>query len=456
MEWLPWGGAAFARARAERKPVLLSIVAPWSAGCAEMDRVSYNDAATAAFINEHVIAVRVDADHRPDLADRYDLGGLPTTAFLTADGQLLGGGTFVLPERLRAAVSKVAAAGGALSPAGQAAAQTPDARLPVDDAALLDLIFAAFDEEHGGFGTAPKFPLVAPVRLALDLYAEQQIPEMRHRAVRTLDAMGWGALYDEEHGGFFRCAERADWSAPQREKLLATNAALLDLYLHAGTVLGDERWFARAVDLVGFIHRALASPAGGWRTCEGGDGTRIFCDANALAVSAMLRAAALFQDDALGRRALDGLERVLLASYKPGDGVGHSADGARGLLGDQVAMAAANLDAWESTGNVVYRMMAEELMHYALRTMWDQPSGGFFARVADDTEPSGCASKPFLLNCEAAVVLHRAGQAAPASPFAARAVDALDAIGARAAEFGPLAAAYLIARRALGSSNRQP
>ena len=170
----------------------------------------------------------------------------------------------------------------------------------------------------------------------------------------------------------------------------------------------------------------------------------------------MLRAAAIFQDDALGRRALDGLERVLLASYKPGGGVGHSADGARGLLGDQVGMAAANLDAWESTGNIVYRMMAEELMHYALRTMWDEHAGGFFSRISDETEPPGCASKPFLLNCEAALVLHRVGRAVPRSPFAAHAVATLDAIGPRAAEFGPLAAAYLIARRAVANPDRQP
>ncbi|MEX2661680.1 MAG: DUF255 domain-containing protein, partial [Vicinamibacterales bacterium] len=105
--WLPWGAPAFARARREGKPILLSITAPWSIGCREMDRVSYGDPSVAAAIAARVVAVRVDADHRPDIADRYDFGGLPTTAFLSADGQVLGGGTFVPPERLREALERV-------------------------------------------------------------------------------------------------------------------------------------------------------------------------------------------------------------------------------------------------------------------------------------------------------------------------------------------------------------
>ena len=457
MKWRPWGTDAFARARAERKPILLSIVAPWSIGCGEMDRVSFGDATTAALINDRVVAIRVDADFRPDIADRYDLGGLPTTAILASDGTLLGGGTFVRPERLQAALLKAIAAGQVRIPSGDVRVDCRSAVAPAgtdtgsgaDDPALTELIFSSFDETNGGFGDAPKFPLTAPVRLALDLYAEHQSAGMRDRAVRTLDAMGWGPLYDEEHGGFYRCAGAADWTAPHREKLLATNAALLDLYLHAGVVLGDERWFARAVDLVQYINVALAASNGAWRASEDAEPGRQFSDGNALAASAMLRAAGIFQDDALGKRALDALERVLLASYKPGHGVAHSAAGVRGLLADQVAMAAANLDAWESTGNVVYRMMAEELMHYALRTMWDGSGGGFFDRVDNPEEPPQPPLKPFVLNCEAAIVLRRIADAVGDRTFAARAVEALDATRGRAAAFGPLAAASVVARRAV-------
>lgn len=449
VDWLPWSGDAFRRARAERKPILLSIVASWARGCHEMDRVCYCEPAIAAQIRESLIAIRVDADDRPDIADRYDLGGLPTTAFLTEHGELLGGGTFVPPERLRAAIERVVSrADEPLS----ASRPLHEGTRNVDDEALLEMVMDSYDEAHGGFGAAPKFPLTAPVRLAIDLYAESHQPAMLEQAVRTLDVMGWGPLYDAESGGFFRCASSGDWTSPEPEKLLQTNISLLDLYLHAGERLGHERWFTRAADVVQYINRDLGGANNGWRVAESASPTRKFTDGNAVAVSAMLRAAAAFNDDGIGRYAVDALERVLLASYKPGHGVGHSAHGVRGLLIDQVAMAAANLDTWEATGNVVYRMMAEELMHYALRMMWDGAEGGFFDRADESRadEPSSGTLKPLALNCEAAVVLARIAQATDDQLFARRAGDTLAAMRERAAESGALAAHYLLARRAVG------
>jgi hypothetical protein len=449
--WLPWGAPAFERARREGKPILLSITAPWSIGCREMDRVSYGEPSVAAAIAARVVAVRVDADHRPDLADRYDFGGLPTTAFLSADGHLLGGGTFVPPERLREALERVACTPPDLKPPDPA---PPDLQVgPTSDADLIAMVFDTFDEAHAGFGGTPKFPHAAPVRLALDLHAESGDPVMLERAARTLDAMGWGGLYDETGGGFFRCAARADWSGAQGEKLLPDNAALLDLYVHAGTVAGHERWFARAVDVVRFIEGKLIAANGAWRLTECAGPGRQFTDSNAMTASAMLHAARVFDDEALGTRALDALERVLLSSYKPGQGVAHSAAGVRGLLTDHVTMAAANLDAWESTGNIVYRMMAEELMHFAIRTMGDEAAGGFFDRAGGDEDGDrGLLSvrmKPFVLNCEAARVLRRLAEAVNDPDFARHSAAALEAVGGRAGSQGPLAAHYVIARRAV-------
>src|SRR3990170_2032456 len=107
IEWLPWRPDAFARARAERKPVLLSIVTTWSRGCDEMDRTSYADPVVAGLIMERFVPVRVDADRRPDISSRYTLGGWPTTAFLTAEGEILGGGTFVAADRLPSVLHRV-------------------------------------------------------------------------------------------------------------------------------------------------------------------------------------------------------------------------------------------------------------------------------------------------------------------------------------------------------------
>ena len=170
---------AFARARDEAKPVLLSIVTPWSEACAEMDRTTYADPGIAAAIADDFVPVRVDADRRPDIAERYGLDVWPTTAFLTADGAMITGGLFMPADRMLAALAQVRDAFVARRDelldsrehwrAAEPAPPHPDSSAPLSDAELETLVFESFDEEHGGFGGAPKFPLTAPLALALEL-----------------------------------------------------------------------------------------------------------------------------------------------------------------------------------------------------------------------------------------------------------------------------------------------
>lgn len=473
VRWLPWTRVPFDRAQDEGKVILLSIVTAWSRACREMDEQCYADRSIADEINRWFVPVRVDADRRPDIADRYDLGGLPTTAFLTTDGEVLGGGTFVPPDRLREALTRLrnappVASGSKTSdqdplgvgsqPPRKASADRHSLgdggwELGVDSLqGLIDIVFGTFDQAHAGFGDAPKFPLAAPVRLALELFRESQSEAMADCATRTLDAMGWNGLYDDAEGGFFRCSARADWQGAQPEKLLVTNAVLLDLYLEAGVTMGSERWLARAADVLEYVQSRLASvPGEGWRASEESDGAR-FSDANALMVSSALHASRVFEDSSLRELALQSIESVLLSSYRPGQGVAHCGGGVRGLLTDQVAMANAQLDAWDLTGDVVYQMMAQELAHYAIRTLWDADQGGFFDRASSEDGDLGLLVrplKPFVLNCEAAEVLHRLSRAVEDPELGRRASSTLDAIRLRAAQQGPLGAHYVLARRSL-------
>ena len=110
VRWQPWSSDAFARARDEDRPVLLSIATTWCESCLEMDRTTYADPQVAAIVNDAFVPIRVDADHRPDISDRYTLGGWPTTAFLTADGDVIGGGTFVARDRMASILDRVAEA----------------------------------------------------------------------------------------------------------------------------------------------------------------------------------------------------------------------------------------------------------------------------------------------------------------------------------------------------------
>jgi uncharacterized protein len=499
VDWQPWSAAAFARARAEHKAVLLSIHASWCHWCHEMDRTSYADPDIVAFINESFVAVQVDADERPDVSERYSLGGWPTTAFLTADGDILTGGTFVPVERMHDVLSRVAEQFRTRHPeldrsgtpgldrsgregadrSGRAGLHAPPAvygppaiYAPPTPTALRDSVFASFDPAHGGFGVEPKFPLAAPIELALQLWEATHDERWRTIATRTLDAMGWGALYDEPDGGFFRYATTRDWQLPHCEKLLEVNAALLRVYLHGGRVLDAPRFTDRAADTLRYVQNTLADPVdGGWHASQEADpdyyalaseqrrtraaprvSNRLYADANAAMISAAIDAMRTFEDDGLGAFAQRSLERVLMACYKPGSGVAHRFDAqprVRGLLADQIATATACLDVFELGGNIVYEMMAEELAHFVIRVMWDDATGGFFDRsIADPDEDVGLLRerlKPFATNCDAARMLTRLASSSGNHEFESFAERTLAAMVPYALEQGPLAAHYLLA-----------
>jgi uncharacterized protein len=483
--WQPWGSAAFARARAERKPVLLSISATWCDSCHEMDRTSYADPFIATVINERFVPIRVDADDRPDISERYNLGGWPTTAFLTPEGQILAGGTFVPVERMPGVLTQVAEAFVLRSDGLDESNDTEDHKAavetradPVSEADLTARVFATFDELHGGFGVEPKFPLIAPLQLALDLWAGTQDAASETILIATLDAMGWSGLYDDVDGGFFRYATTREWQLPHSEKLLDVNAGLTRIYLGAGAALQMARFTERGADTLRYIQTWLADPVdGGWRGSQQADERyyaaasvearrgvpapavtgSLYADSNAAMVSTALHAAQVFNDDGLREFAVKSLERMLVTCYKPGAGVAHHFDGqarVRGLLADQFAMAAACLDVFDTTENVVYEMMAEELGHYAVRVMWDEDRGGFFDRAQNDADadpPIGLMNrplKPFATNCDASRTLRRLAAASGDHEFTRIAERTMAAMAPFAADQGPLAAHYVLAMRA--------
>ncbi len=478
VRWLPWGVDAFARAREEDRPVLLSITAVWCEACQEMYRTSYADPLVAAVINDHFVPVRVDADRRPDISERYTLGAWPTTAFLTADGDVIGGGTFIEHARMPSVLERVAEAFTARRAELTAASAIAKPSSPPASAPHSDLsahVFGTFDHEHGGFGSEPKFPLTSPLDLALARHHADGDQAMAGIVEATLDAMGWGGqLYDDVDGGFYRCALRRDWQEPRYEKLLDVNASLLRTYVDASAALRIARYAERAADILRYVQTWLADPVdGGWSGSQAADrgyytaafearrarvapsvDRVLYVSANARMISAALHAAEVLDDTPLGEFALKSLERLAVACYRPGEGIAHCLDvtpSIRGLLDDQVAMAGALLDAHEATGNIVYEMMAQELAHFAIRVMWDDESGGFFDRaVAEQGELVGRMRervKPFAANCEAARVLKRLATAKGDHDFGARAAATLEAVELSAWQQGPLAADYLLALR---------
>ena len=471
--WLPWSAVSFARARTERKPVLLSIAPTWCRNCVEMDRSSFADPDVVGRVGLRYVPIRVDADRRPDICERYSLGGWPTTAFLTPAGGLLGGGTYVEHQRLADVLERVADAyhKGGHATVGDTPPR-PRAALPPALTAeqLIEQIDGCYDPAHGGFGGAPKFPHVAPVHLALARYRQQQSEALRDIAIRTLDAMGWGPLHDDRDGGFFRYSRNGDWTSPEHEKLLDVNAALLDLYVDAFETLELSRYGERAEDVLRYVQTWLADPVdGGWAGSQRADpdyysspprgagpvappiDRTLYTSWNAAMASAALKAGRVFGDAGLSEFAIRSLERIAELSYEPSAGMAHYHDGApqvRGLLGDQIEMADAQLDAFEATGNVTYRMFAEELVLHTMRTLWDEPEGGFFDRAPDPESDVGLLQdrlKPFVANCIAARLLYRTARLCGREALAGAAGRALAAVRHEAADAGPLAAELVLA-----------
>ena len=341
--------------------------------------------------------------------------------------------------------------------------------------ALVASVFQSYDPRYGGFGTAPKFPLTAPLHLALELHRSSGDAGMCAIVECSLDAMITRGLYDAVDGGFFRYATMRDWQQPHQEKLLDVNAAMLRLFVDAETALKAARYRDVARGVIRYVQTSLADMHdGGWAGSQAASESYYACPTqearraaeappvdrtiytgwNAAMISAALHAAAATEDTELGEFAIRSLERVVLACYQPGAGVAHYFDGqprVRGLLDDQVAMANAALDAAEATGRVPYEMLAEELALFAQRTMWDEHEGGFFDRAAAPGDE--CVGrlrervKPFVSNCEAARMLARLAASSGDHDFAARAREALEAMAPFAAREGPLAAHYLRAMR---------
>jgi uncharacterized protein YyaL (SSP411 family) len=419
IQWLEWADAPFTQAGAANLPVLLWLVTAWSEECRAMDRTTFADPAVIAEVSSQFVPIRVDADRRPDVNERYNLGGWPTVAFLTSDGNLLSGGTYLDAEQMLGLCRQVATAWrergsdirarAAETSATRAIAydksSQPDSRA---SAHLRSLLIDRFDAIHGGFGTAPKVPHAPALLLALSLASDDgddANAELAAIVEMTLEKMS--ALWDPKAGGFYRYADAADWSLPGAEKTLEDNAALLHVYIEASLRRGSEDCRARAGSLVRWVKAELADERNGGfynATSSASVDRAIYVDRNAQMIGAFLRAAAMFEDPWLRDFALKSLEAVVLPGYSPGKGAAHTIDAApvRGLLTDQVHASSAAIWAHAVTEQLPYSMLAAELMEFAIRTMWDESGNAFRDRMST-VDPL----HPFQLNCDAACVLDR-------------------------------------------------
>ena len=286
VHWLPWGDAAFARARAEDKPILLDIGAVWCHWCHVMDGESYEDPAVAGILNRDFVCVKVDRDERPDVDTRYQRavaaisgqGGWPLTAFLTPDGDVFFGGTYFPPDdgpagrpgfatvlrhvarlyredpaKIRGNAQAIREHVGTALDEARPGAMTLDA---IDQA--VDRMARVFDVRYGGFGTAPKFPHAGAVELVLARWWDTRLDWQRELVERTLTGMARGGIRDHLGGGFHRYAVDERWIVPHFEKMAYDNAELLRAYSAAYAAFGTPLFREVAGGIVDWVLAVLA------------------------------------------------------------------------------------------------------------------------------------------------------------------------------------------------------
>ena len=327
VDWYPWGEEALARARAEDRPILLSVGYSSCHWCHVMAHESFEDETIAALMNEAYVNIKVDREERPDVDSVYmtatqamtGQGGWPMTVFLTPDGQPFYAGTYFPPddrygrpgfrrvlealhdswendrahllesaasitERLQEAVAREAAHGGEATPEAVRAA--------------VERMRGNFDAQWGGFGTAPKFPSPGNLEFLLlhsvsagasanaageaarDAGAEAEAaegaaadgdPSARAMALATLRAMAGGGIYDHLGGGFARYSVDRQWLVPHFEKMLYDNAQLVRTYVHAYQIDGDPLFERVARETLAYLERELLDAEGGLYSAQDAD-----------------------------------------------------------------------------------------------------------------------------------------------------------------------------------------
>jgi len=300
VDWFAWNENAFAKARAENKPIFLSIGYSTCHWCHVMERESFEDEKVGAFLREHFVSIKVDREERPDVDKIYmtfvqsttGSGGWPLNVFLTPELKPFFGGTYFPPDNRHGRPSflqlleqianlwrerkmEIAASADEL----HARLELVTARDAQENSPLTPMVLrhaleqfkAAYDSTNGGFGGAPKFPqpsIPSFVLRAAKRFGDDAAAKM---VLHTCDKMAAGGIHDQLGGGFARYAVDAEWLVPHFEKMLYDNAQLAQLYLDAFLVSGDARHADTARDILGYVLRDMTHPAGGFFSAEDAD-----------------------------------------------------------------------------------------------------------------------------------------------------------------------------------------
>ena len=486
IRWREWGDGPFRESEATAKPVVLAISAVWCHWCHVMDETTYSSDAVIRLLNERFIPVRVDNDRRPDVNARYNMGGWPTTAVLTSDGEIVHGGTYIPPDAMLRLLGQIdrffSEPDNRLELAEQIRrvkderargrsidAEAPRGTLDIRTAdTVLGQLEEHFDQEFGGFGDEQKFPQTSTLHFMLDHWARTRDPRDERMTLATLRGMAGGGMYDHVEGGFFRYSTTRDFSVPHFEKMLEDLGGLMLACSRARAAFAADDLGLVARDVKRYLDASLwQADAGAYGGSQDADESYFQLDAagrsghavpyvdptiytswNAEAARSLLLSAPLlggaaeFED--WTARGVAILETLWSRLHRDGlmcryfDGEPH----VRGLLGDQAWSIAAALAAHAATGEGLWLDRAGLLI--AASDALYVESGGYADRLPSEGEPGRLSDRaiPFNENALMARSLLAYSAAAGQPAMADRARDILGRFERDYRRYGIFAAGY--------------
>nr|WP_276600686.1 DUF255 domain-containing protein [Nannocystis sp. ILAH1] len=485
--WRGWEPAVFAAAKSERKIILVDVIASWCHWCHVMDEETYADPEVAGLLAEHFVAIRVDSDARPDVAERYADWGWPATAILTSDARpVLELRGYQDPREFAALLRRLVADQKAGKLTGRVALPAPPPRggeLVELQKIASDQLDRTWDDDQAGWGRKQKYPLAANNEYSLLRAYLYQETAWQERGLLVLDRQR--NLIDPVWGGMYQYSVHGVWTDPHFEKIAPIQAGALESYALAYRRTRDPRWRAAAGDIARYLLQFWRDPDGGFYTSQDADlrlptgrkepvlgdeyyakddaarralgipviDTHVYADRNGAILRGLLLLDAVAPDEAVRAAALQAGERLVRTCRDDRGGFRH-AEGDRGMLhlGDQVEVGRGLLALWRSTGDGKWQQLARDVADFSLRELAD-PAGGFYAHTVDPEATGAFAErrKPFDDNARMArflLELHRGLDHdaddlpyAKAAELAIRAISQPEAVKAQMRQVGD----YLLA-----------
>ncbi len=451
LQWNSWSKEAFNKAKKDKKPILLNISASWCHTCHTMDELTYGDENISKLISEKFTPVRVDTDKRPDVNERYNVGGFPSTLVLAFDGEVVSGATYVPPqamssfledalERLKKYKSKKK----------QLLAKR---QVPFNDDEFFEIVKGFYDPVNRGFGLEPKFLHPDILEYLLSRDDSQSKKMLEETLLRILDS----EVFDSVGGGFFRYASQRNWTFPHFEKLLEDNAKMLGICIKAYNKFKRREFLTAISKIIFFLTNLLygeqkgvfySSQAADENYCSLTSEERnkvelpfidktIYIDANAVAAKAFLR-----EKKEIALKTLEFLWKSLRG------GVPHEPNSNLYFLKDAVCLLDAFVAAFHFTNRLEWKSRAETVAKH-LERFYDKKEGGFFDTLLSKDAVARLKErkKPVNENALASIALFELSKMTKNDKYKVMAEKSLQAVSADAHVLGVYGAGYALAYR---------